>query len=324
VRRRKILLGSLLGLAAVIVVLVMTWPTPPPAVPVAPAPPPQRVALPPAPPPPPAEPTPDVLVRATLIAANSILVGEVVTVRWTGPENPDDFVTLVKPDAAETEYGEIHPTKSGRNLQFSAPEEPGTMEWRYIAGRAKKILGRSLITVRPLTASLTAPGEVVLGTSFAVKWIGPNRPGDFLTVVSPDVSDEIVGAATPVSSGSPATLLAPVDPGSAEIRYVTKGNKVLSRRPITIIIPVTTLFAPQGVKAGSTFAVRWHGPDSPSDSITLVPRGTPDGKLGQSVPTAQGSPLTMVAPAEAGRMELRYMTGSKSLVLARSPIEIQP
>lgn len=323
VRRRKILLGSMVILAAAILFLLLARPTTPQPAPPAPAPLAKAVVAPPPPPPPP-EPTPDVLARATLIAPDSVLVGETVSVRWTGPENPSDFVTLVKPEAGETEYGEIHPTSSGRILQFSVPDDAGTLEWRYIAGRAKKILGRAFITARPLTASLTAPGQVILGSTFEVKWAGPNRPGDFLTIVAPDASDETVTATAPVATGSPVTLVAPVDPGSAEIRYVTKGNKVLSRRPISIIIPVTTLFAPEVVKAGATFAVRWHGPDSPADSITLVPRGTPDGKLGESVPTANGSPLNIVAPTESGRMELRYMTGSKSLVLARSPIEIEP
>ena len=328
-RRRSIsvsefLIGALIGVCGVIVMFVVFWPAEKPLPPPPPAPV-KHVSLPKPPPPPPPVPQ-DLLTRATLIGPDSVLAGGVLSVRWTGPDNPDDFVTLVKPDAPDTEYAENQATKTGRILEFTVPEETGPYELRYIAGRARQILGRSPVTVMPLTAEISAPGQAVLGTSITVNWTGPNRPGDFLTIVPPEASEEVFESVTAVDQGSPVTMQVPVDPGDVEIRYLSKSHKVLGRKTINITIPVTTLFAPDQVTAGNAIEVSWHGPDSPHDSITLVSRGAPDGKYGRSTPTSKGSPLTIRAPKHAGKMELRYMTGSgsKSLVLSRRPIVIKP
>ena len=309
-------------MAGVAVLLVLWWPArkPPPP----PPPPPAKHVAKPQPPPPPPAPPPDVLTRATLIAPDFVRADSVVTFRWTGPDNPEDFVTLVKPGAPDTEYAESQATKTGRMLSLTVPDEAGPYELRYIAGRARQVLGRAPLTVMPLTAEISAPGQAILGTRITVNWTGPNRPGDILTIVPPDAADEVSDTVASAEQGPPVEMMVPVDPGDVEIRYLSKNHKVLGRKTINITIPVTTLFAPDQVKAGSAFDVRWQGPDSPRDSITIVSQGARDGRYGPFTPTSQGSPLTLLAPKDGGKMELRYMTGSKSLVLARRSIDVQP
>jgi Ca-activated chloride channel family protein len=175
----------------------------------------------------------------------------------------------------------------------------------------------------PLTAEISAPSQAALGSKITVSWSGPNRPGDRLTIVTPEVSDSVADVFVPTSAGSPTEFTLPVDPGDFEIRYITANHQVIGRRPLLITIPVTTLSAPDTVTAGATFEVQWRGPDSPADVVTLLPRGTPEGRRGVSTPTANGSPLTLVAPEEGGVMELRYVAGSKALTLARRPIVIR-
>src|SRR5678809_190310 len=35
-------------------------------------------------------------------------------------------------------------------------------------------------------ATLTAPERIVAGSAFSVTWVGPNNPGDYVTIVKPD------------------------------------------------------------------------------------------------------------------------------------------
>jgi Ca-activated chloride channel family protein len=264
-----------------------------------------------------------VLTPATLAAPDSLVVGSVLLVRWNGPDNPNDFVTLVEAEIPDATYGETRPTRSGRALEFLSPDRPGRWELRYVAGRAKKVLGRTVVTLRPLSAEIAAPGQAVMGTRLAVNWKGPNRPGDFLTIINRKTSDGVIGTTSLVDRGSPLELTVPVEPGEAEIRYMTKDGKVIGRHSLMITIPVTTLFAPDEVVAGATFEVRWHGPDNPSDAVALVPLGA-SGQAPRSTSTTLGSPLKLTAPSESGPAELRYLAGPKALVLSRRPIRVLP
>ncbi|MEO6876583.1 MAG: hypothetical protein ABI222_17345 [Opitutaceae bacterium] len=284
----------------------------------------------PPPPPPPVKPAPahlpetDNLLRATIGAPASIAFGDSISARWTGPDNPADFVTLVKPDTPPTIYGEKHPTKDGWRMTFAAPDESGPWELRYIAGRAKKILGQTTVVVRPRVAELAATDQAIIGTEIAVRCTTVSRPGDCLTIVSSDTPDGTFETVTAVNGAASVQMTVPLEPGDAEIRYMTKDHEVLGRRPLTITIPITSLFAPDEVVAGATFEVRWNGPNRPTDEIRLVPLPPSTTSRPHFALTANGSPVNLKAPAESGRAELRYVIGPKSLILARRPIQILP
>ena len=73
-------------------------------------------------------------------------------------------------------------------------------------------------------------------STVTVTWVGPDNPGDYLTVVARGTEDGQYGNYTNTNNGSPLALTAPKDPGDAELRYMTgQGGKVLARRPIRIV-----------------------------------------------------------------------------------------
>ncbi len=328
-RQRQRRISALVGITGLALVAVVLWPrtghVAPPA-----APPPQVTPTKSVPAvaqsavPQPAADDVDVITRATLRAPETVPYGTPLKVFWTGPDNPADFITLVRPDAPAGTYGLRQPTKAGWKLAFPAPEESGPWEIRYIAGRAKQILARMIVTVRPRTADLTAPDQAILGTSIVVKWTTPIRPGDCLAIVSRDAADGVFGSATSVSAGPSVELAVPTEPGDAEIRYMTKDHQVIGRAPLAITIPITTLSAPDEVTAGTTFEVAWNGPNSPGDKIALVAPQRAATAKPISAPTASGSPLQLRAPRKTGRAELRYVAGSNGLVFARRPIRVVP
>jgi Ca-activated chloride channel family protein len=272
----------------------------------------------------PAQPLPEEkLFPATLQAPQSVVAGATFQVAWTGPDNRGDYVTIVAPTAAGTEYANYTETNRGPTLDLSAPIEPGNYELRYVTAHSKTVLGRAPLAVVAATASLAGPAEAVLGTTISVQWTGPNNPHDFITVVLKATPDGEYGNYTNTAEGTPLSLTLPPDAGDAELRYMTgQGRKVLARRAIKILTPSVNLEAPGEVIAGAVFKVSWQGPNNPSDYITVVPSSLPDGEYKNYTATSKGSPLPITALITPGESELRYMTGFGARVLARRPIRI--
>jgi Ca-activated chloride channel family protein len=265
----------------------------------------------------------EVLTPATLATEAQAPAGGILTVNWTGPDNPGDYLTIVREGAPATEYGNYRQTSEGRSLQLTAPLTPGRHEVRYVTGRSRTILGTAKITVVATEATLDAPAEVALGASLAVTWTGPDNAGDYITIVAKDAPDDHYGNYAVTAKGSPLTLTAPPESGDAEIRYVVAhGRRVLSRRAIRIVPAEVSISAAAEAVAGATIQVAWTGPDNPGDYITVVPDETPDGQYGNYTLTSGGSPLALLLPIMAGKAELRYMTGQGNKVLARRAISI--
>ena len=126
----------------------------------------------------------EVLTPATLAVPAQVAAGSAVAVRWTGPDNRGDYVTIVRKDSANEALGDYRETKQGGSLEIAAPMEPGACEVRYITGRSHTILGRAPVEVVPVGATLDAAAEVTLGAPFPVTWTGPNNKGDYITIVA--------------------------------------------------------------------------------------------------------------------------------------------
>ena len=278
---------------------------------------------PPSTPAPRATPPAEVLTPATIKVPDHVIAGAPFTAEWTGPDNPNDYLTLFPADAPPDRYENFVQTRQGNPLELRAPIQPGACEVRYLAAQSQTVLGRAAITVDPAAATLAAAEQVVAGADLSVAWTGPNNPDDYITIVPADTPDGRYLNYTPTAKGSPLTLTSLIEPGLAELRYMTgQGAKVLARRPITIIAATVTLAAPPEVLAGADFSVQWTGPNNPNDYITIVPADAPDGRYLNYTPTARGSPLALTSLIEPGPAELRYMTGQGAKVLARRPITI--
>lgn len=265
----------------------------------------------------------EVLTQATLLVPVKVKAGAVFSVQWTGPNNNDDYVTIVPKNAPESAYANYQQTRVGNTLELTAPMEPGEGEVRYVAGRSKKVLGRAPILVEAVGATLTAPDEAVLGTVIVVAWTGPNNPGDYVTVVPKETPDGQYGNYTETAQGSSLNLTLPPTAGDAELRYMSgQGRLVLGRRAIKILAPAVSLSAVDEAIAGSTLAVNWTGPGNSGDYITIVAKEKPDGQYGNYSVVSKGTPLTVLVPIEPGEAELRYMTGQGGKVLARRGLRV--
>jgi Ca-activated chloride channel family protein len=172
-------------------------------------------------------------------------------------------------------------------------------------------------------ATLAAPAQVDAGAAFRVSWTGPDNRSDYVVIVLADAPPSAVGSYQDTRTGNPLELVAPIEPGACELRYVSGRSKtILGRAPITVAPVGATLTAPDEALAGTTIQVAWTGPDNAGDYVTIVAEGTPEDQYGNYTDTKKGSPLALTMPVPAGAAELRYVSGQGRKVLARRAIRI--
>lgn len=246
----------------------------------------------------------------TITPPPEIGAGTDFTVAWTGPNNEGDYLTIVVAGADEGAYESYFYTASGPEGELVAPPEEGEYEIRYVDGASTGTVHSVTVTVLAFVITMEAPDETEAGAEFEAGWTtGPDGPGDYLTIVAVGADEGAYDSYFYTSSGPEGTLVAPVEAGDYEIRYVSGSTtETLGTIPITVTPFTVTLEAPDSVAAGTTFDVEWTGPNGPGDYITIVEAGAPDGSYLSYVYTAQGSPATLTAPDASGDYEVRYVT----------------
>lgn len=112
-----------------------------------------------------------------------------------------------------------------------------------------------------------------------------------------------------------ATLKAPMQPGSYQLRYVGPDGNQRASRPIEVAAYPVTLSAPAEIRAGHNVEVSWRGPAMPGDTLRIVSTATRD--VVSEVP-AVGTPgidkvSVLRAPAEVGAYTLEYRSRDATL-----------
>jgi hypothetical protein len=175
----------------------------------------------------------------------------------------------------------------------------------------------------PASATLAAAGTVNSGSSFAVTWTGPNNPSDYIAIAEPGSTGNEYRNYTYVQQGSPLTLIAPDEPGRYEVRYIQHQSRtILVALPIDVLPVNAVLQVPATAKAGERFDVTWTGPANASDYLAIGTVGGSGSDYENYAYVEQGSPLQLVAPAQAGTYEVRYEQRQSRTVLARQAIRI--
>jgi len=264
-------------------------------------------------------------VEATVLAdpSGEATAGSTILVHWTGPDRKGDYIALAKKDADPGHYETYMYTKRGDPAELRLPVEPGEYEARYMLGRPIRTLASVDITATPASATLSAPDEAVAGSEIAIEFTGPEpASGDWVTIVKPDAQDKAYTNYHYTTRGSPAKLRAPLEAGAYELRFVQGNEKVLARRPITILAAAATISGPETAVSGEEVEVAFTGPEPASgDWITVTAPDAPAKKYNDYHYTRQGSPATVRMPLEAGEYELRFVQGN-SKVIARQPITV--
>jgi len=264
---------------------------------------------------------------ASVSAPATVAAGATFEVKWTGPNNERDYVTIGETTPGGRLYLDYKYSRAGSPLKLSAPEQPGNYEIRYILGVGDTVIARQPIQVGAVSASLSAPAQVASGAKFKVSWTGPNNPRDFVTMVKAGTREQTYERYVYTDKGPTLEFTAPDVPGDYELRYATGARYLtLARSAITVSAISGSITGPAQAVAGETFKVSWKGPDNARNFVTIVPKGAREGAYTSSYfyTTPQNSPGTLVAPLVAGEYELRYSTAEQYFTLARATIQIAP
>ncbi len=259
---------------------------------------------------------------ASLDAAQSVAAGAKFEITWTGPKAQGDYITIVVAGTTKwTNEPWFYTTGASSPGTLVAPVTEGAYALWYVSGADGTILARRAIRVSPFVGNLGGPQEVEAGSSFQVAWNGPNGPGDYVTIVKVGTAKWTDESYFYTTSGSPGTLVAPVQAGAYELWYVTgAGESKQATAPITVTPYTVTLDAPSQVAKGASFNVTWTGPNGPSDYLTIAPVGSPPGTYldYQYTQNYVGQQITLKAPGTAGNYEIRYQSdrgGVKGVVI---------
>ncbi len=162
-------------------------------------------------------------------------MGDWIEVKWTGPEVLGDHITVAHLNQPPGAYINQSPIKNSLPVKVRAPGEPGEYEVRYILGRGSKLLAKSSITIKAVTAKVESPAFAVTGTEFQVGWQGPGYNEDYISVAQTNQPPGAYISHCSIRKGNPLKIKAPKLPGTYEVRYIMgKGSKLLDK--ITILI----------------------------------------------------------------------------------------
>jgi len=252
---------------------------------------------------------------ATVKAPAQAVAGSAVQVSWTGPNNPDDYVTVVPADAPDSRYDAYFYTASANPGTLRTPLTPGAYEVRYNNADSTRVLARAPLTLTAATYGVKGPESAVGGSRIQVGWTGPNNPGDYVTVVAKGAPVGTYTSYFYTRDGNPGSLNVPLNPGEYELRYSSEAsspNPTLASAPLKVSGATYGLQAPASGPAKGKVQVRWTGPNNQGDYVTIVKRGAPVGDYLFYFYTRDGNPGTLQLPDAPGEYELRYSTEAAS------------
>jgi Ca-activated chloride channel family protein len=256
-----------------------------------------------------ASPTAGPVGEATLDAPAEVAAGAKFDVSWTGPKGLQDYVTIVAAGATKWTNEPYFYTTGSSPGSLVAPVKDGAYALWYVSGATDTVLARRAIRVTPFVGALGGPAEVMAGSSFEVAWNGPNGPQDYVTIVAVGTAKWTNESYFYTANGTPGKLVAPLEPGSYQLWYVTGADdSTQATAPITVTPYAVTLDAPAQVAKGATFQVAWTGPNGPQDYVTIVAAGSAAGTYASYAYVVNGSPVTLTAPPTAGNYEIRYQS----------------
>lgn len=176
-----------------------------------------------------------------------------------------------------------------------------------------------------VTASLGAPASAVLGSTIEVVWNGPGNAKDYIGIGKLGATGSAQWANyTYVTEGSPLMLLMPPESGPYEIAYFDGATGApLGAVSIQSLPADVSVTAPSEAAVSDMIEVAWVGPDTPGDFIGIgKPGATGSGQWANFTYTKEGSPLQLMAPAEAGDYVIKYFLDQDNTPLFEVPITI--
>lgn len=174
-------------------------------------------------------------IAAAVDVPAEVNAGAEFQVAWEGPDNHQDFLTIVAVGTPEQEYGDYAYTKNGNLVTLLAPELPGAYEVRYLTGQNYTMLTSTPIKLLPVTANVNGPATVEARSVAVVTWEGPDNPQDYVIILPRDAENDASGHYAYTARGPELRIQTPSEPGEYEYRYLTaRGHNTLAAQAVTV------------------------------------------------------------------------------------------
>ncbi|HVK99576.1 MAG TPA: hypothetical protein VM553_07190, partial [Dongiaceae bacterium] len=147
-------------------------------------------------------------------------IGGVLPVKWTGPANEREYITVVKATEPDGRYANYTYVDQGNPVEIQLPETAGAYEVRYMTADAKRVLARAPLQIDAVDASVEGPVTAAARSLIQVKWTGPNNERDFVAITQAGKSPTYITYSY-TARGNPVTVEVPREPGDYEIHYLT-------------------------------------------------------------------------------------------------------
>lgn len=150
-------------------------------------------------------------VSASVQGPTEAVARSTISIKWTGPNNPQDYITVVQKGAREAEYGAYAYTNRGNPVTLVLPPTAGEYELRYATGQSNATLARAPIRITPskqepglvkvtATSAVAANGavEIILDASGSMlQKIGSQRRIDIARQTLTKLTSSTIPAGTP-------------------------------------------------------------------------------------------------------------------------------
>ena len=262
--------------------------------------------------------------EATLDVPAVLGAGGNARIGWTGPDNKNDYISIAKPNQDGRHYEHYVYTRGNKPVTLKLPAQPGDYQIRYILAEGQRILESVDVTVKDVSASVTAQETAKIGEPIEVEFVGPYNDGDFISVAKKgSKSNHYLQFARVKQGETSVRLRMPYEPGGYEIRYImSRKGRMLARTNITVEPATANLNTPEVADVGESISVEWDGPDYNGDFIVVSKVGSARNKYVNAQRTARGNPLDLNMPPTAGEYEIQYLLADRQTVLASNPIVI--
>ncbi len=255
-------------------------------------------------------------------------MGSMIEVTWDGPAHDADTISIGQVGAGSWQYVNPVPISTTDNpAMVLMPSEAGPFEIRYTDSETRQVIARTPILSTQVTATVTGPAEVPVGSTFEVSWTGPNYPNDQIGLTTPDAgTNSYVPGRQATANGPMVTMTAPTEPGLYELRYRMNQNGVLlARTAITVVEEIATITAPSSAVAGVMIELGWTGPNNDGDVIGVMLVGAEGRYRYINIQrTDEGNPLDLLMPTVPGDYMLEYALAGDRTAVVSVPITLTP
>ncbi|WP_173935148.1 VWA domain-containing protein [Chelativorans sp. Marseille-P2723] len=253
----------------------------------------------------------------------TVTTGANFTISWSSSVHPQDYITIVPVGADEGSYGNYARVRDNSEGRLVAPAEPGLYEVRYMLQEGRRTMASASIEVVEAEIVVAAPEQVTTGANLTVSWSSSVHPEDYMTIVPAGADEGSYGHYFRVRDNSEGRLVAPAEPGLYEVRYVLReGGRTMASASIEVVEAEIVVAAPEQVTTGANLTISWSSSVHPEDYITIVPAGADEGSYGHYFRVRDNSEGRLVAPAEPGLYEVRYVLREGGRTMASAALEV--